>query len=249
MINAISIDFWDTLIESEQGPLESYTLMELESLRKILSESRNIEKDVIIEAYSRLSTYRGVTKPEIFARLLCYLLGFNQYDQLLNRAIEAYIEAGCRYVPKLIPGALSILRFAKNHGLKVVIVTNTHFSGKTISKILENAGIAKYVDFIVSSADYEVAKPNPRIFKIVLDLLKVNPWEVIHIGDSCTRDALGAFSVGINSILYARREKSIKECINIPLLGIVRSLEEAIPLIDRYVSGGFGGLEETNNNY
>ncbi|MEM0001551.1 MAG: HAD family hydrolase [Desulfurococcaceae archaeon] len=239
MITAISLDLWDTLIESEQGPLESYTLMELEALRKIIGESKNIEKDEIIESYLKLHKYRSVIKPETFAKLLCYLLGINQHDQLLNKAIEAYVEAGYNYFPKLIAGAVELLEYSKKRGLKVVVVTNTHFTGRTVHKMLENIGIAKYVDFVISSADYEVLKPNPRLFKIALDLLKANPWEVIHIGDSCTRDVLGAFSAGMKSILYARREKSIEACKHVPLLGVIKDLREAIPILKKYTGDGF----------
>jgi len=95
-----------------------------------------------------------------------------------------------------------------------------------------NSGIGEYIDLIVSSADYEVLKPHPRIFQIALQQLNINPHEAVHIGDSCIRDVLGAYVAGLKPVLYARRQKSVDKCIRIPGLKVVYSLREAINVVE-----------------
>jgi len=66
-----------------------------------------------------------------------------------------------------------------------------------------------------------------------MNALGVKPFEAIHIGDSCSRDVLGAYVSGIKPILYARRSESIRACEEIPGLTIIYSLREAIPVLEK----------------
>ncbi len=233
MIKAVFLDLWDTLIYSEPGPIETYTRMELESITKTLSRVKNIDIDRVARAYRVLVEYRGVIKPGVYAKLLASLLGFNPNDPLLEEVAVEYEFGAVQYTPRVVEGARELLEYIKNKGLKTALVTNTHFSSSTLRIILGNAGLSRYIDVIVSSADYEVLKPHPRIFEIAMNALGVKPFEAIHIGDSCSRDVLGAYVSGIKPILYARRSESIRACEEIPGLTIIYSLREAIPVLEK----------------
>lgn len=232
MIKAISLDLWGTMIEDEKGPLESYTMMKLEALRYVLGKYRSIEMSDLLRTYMKIARYKDTISPRLFARILALLQGFELNNPVVEEAVRTYEEAVYAYKPKVIDGAQTLLEYVKKRGLKVVIISNTSFSAKAVAKMLENVGLLQYVDYIVSSADTEVVKPNPRIFYTALRAVNVEPGEVIHLGDSCIRDAVGAYIAGIKPILLAKSEEAIELCRQIPTLRVVKSLEEAIKVIE-----------------
>ncbi|MEM0000211.1 MAG: HAD-IA family hydrolase [Desulfurococcaceae archaeon] len=232
MIKAVSLDLWGTIIENEKGPLESYTLMKLEALRYSLSKYRSIEIDDLLRTYMKIMRYKDTIPPRLFARILALLQGFEPSNPVTEEAVRAYEEAVYAYKPKVMEGAQILLEYVKKRGLKVVVVSNTSFSAKAIAKILENSGLLQYIDYIVSSADTEVVKPNPRIFYAALKAVNVEPSEAVHLGDSCVRDVIGAYLAGIKPILLARSEEAIELCRQIPELRVVKSLEEVVKVLE-----------------
>lgn len=54
----------------------------------------------------------------------------------------------------------------------------------------------------VLSSDYGFRKPDPRLFKAALDLLKVRPKQAIYIGNDMYRDIYGAGRLGMKTIFF-----------------------------------------------
>ena len=65
---------------------------------------------------------------------------------------------------------------------------------------VNKVGLGKYFDFAVTAAEVGAAKPDPRIFQKALELGKVQPENVIHIGDDPVRDVNGAAVLGMKTI-------------------------------------------------
>lgn len=236
MIRALSLDLWDTLIEAETGPLEPYTALKLEALRSVLNRAKPLTSKDFLETYLKVSKYKDILSPKLFPRLLAALHGYDPSSQVVEEAVRAYEKAAYSYKPRPLEGSQALLEYAKKKGLKVAIVTNTSFSAKAVAKMLENAGLLQYVDYIVTSADTEVIKPNPRIFQLALRALGVSASEVVHVGDSCVGDAVGAYLVGIKPILLARSEETAQLCQGIPLLAIVKNLGEVVVVLEKLLS-------------
>jgi putative hydrolase of the HAD superfamily len=81
---------------------------------------------------------------------------------------------------------------------KVALISNT-MSDLPHTK-LDEAGFSKYFDLIICSSDLGIRKPNPEIFKYVLEKLGVYAEETVHVGDSVEADMEGATGVGITGI-------------------------------------------------
>lgn len=231
LIKALTLDLWGTLVYDEPGPLETYTLMELEAMRRALSRNKPLELNQVIEVYTKLKSYKGIIPPRLFAKMMIILLGYESNKSIAEKAAEAYIEGAYGYRPRVVPGTNQLLEYVKKAGIKTAVVSNTHFSARAVAKILENVGLLQYIDYIVSSADVGIMKPNPRIFNIALKALNSKPEDAMHLGDSCTRDVLGAYLAGVSAILIAKNDVSIKLCENVPRLIIVRNLEEALEVL------------------
>ncbi len=230
MLKALSVDLWGTLIEDEPGPIETYAYMKLKALWEVLSKYSSVDFNSVVEVYMKIIKYKGFTPPRLFAKMISLILGFSD-ERVLEEASVAYEQGAYSYKPHTIPGARELVEYAKSAGLRIVVVTNTSFSAMGVLKLLENAGLRDYVDYVASSADLGVEKPNPRIFQLALKAINVEPYEAVHIGDSCSRDVLGSLLTGLKPILYARKHRSIELCraLRIP---VVENLKRAIEILE-----------------
>ncbi len=94
-------------------------------------------------------------------------------------------------------GAEEILKlFKKNY--KIAIVTNNLISEQ--EEKLEFLGLTKYIDFMITSEEARVPKPDPQIFNLTLTKLNAKPEETVMIGDSWEHDIMGAHNAGMKCI-------------------------------------------------
>jgi putative hydrolase of the HAD superfamily len=230
VIKAISVDMWGTLIEDEPGPLETYTLMRLKALWRAISKYSDIDFNSVVEIYKKTAMFTGTIPPRLYAKIVALLLGVNS-DKALEEAGFEYEKGAYDYKPVPVQGARELLSYAKSRGLRVVVVTNTSFSTDGALKLLENAGLREYVDYLASSADIGCEKPNPEIFLHALRAIRVKPEETVHIGDSCRRDVIGSVLAGLKPVLYARSQSSVELCkaLRIP---VVKNLTDVIGVIE-----------------
>ena len=97
----------------------------------------------------------------------------------------------------LTPGAKEVLTELKR-GYKLGVVSNWD---ALLPGVLAATGLAGFFDYIAASALEGVAKPDPRLFQIVLEKLEVKPDQAVHVGDS-PDDVNGARAAGIEPILF-----------------------------------------------
>jgi HAD superfamily hydrolase (TIGR01549 family) len=88
---------------------------------------------------------------------------------------------------------------------KLVLISNT--SSEDGLRVLQKFGLDKYFDYMIMSFDVGLAKPDPKMFELVLEKFSVKPDEVVYIGDGFKNDFLGAKNVGFNVFLIDRVKK------------------------------------------
>ncbi len=96
-------------------------------------------------------------------------------------------------------GVIEFVSQFKSLGLKAAIVTD--LTAQIQLQKWQTLNLSKYFDFLVSSEEAGVEKPNPTIFKLALEKLKVEADDVIMIGDSKSKDYQGALDMGIRAYL------------------------------------------------
>lgn len=64
---------------------------------------------------------------------------------------------------------------------------------------------------IVTSEDVRSYKPSPEIFLHALELMNLNPEDVLHVGDSLSSDVEGAKNLGIKTCWLNRNKKNIAD--------------------------------------
>ena len=67
-------------------------------------------------------------------------------------------------------------------------------------KRLEEMGIRRYFDLIVSSAEEGIAKPDPGIFRIALTRAGCTPEQAVMIGDRIDNDIVPAKQMGMKTV-------------------------------------------------
>ncbi|HUR50265.1 MAG TPA: HAD family hydrolase [Acidimicrobiales bacterium] len=113
---------------------------------------------------------------------------------ILERAYVAAHRAG----HPQIPGALDLVQRLHRSGVPIGILTNGPADIQRLK--LQQFGAMECFATTVVSGEVGVGKPDPSIFRMVLEGLGTLASDTVMIGDSWVRDIEGAESVGMRSI-------------------------------------------------
>lgn len=98
------------------------------------------------------------------------------------------------------PGIQDLLAMLKENGIRLGIGTN--MVAMIQYRKLERLKIGEYFDFIVTSEEAGIDKPNDAFFQCCLKKSKATPEEILFIGDSLECDITGARNAGMHTLLY-----------------------------------------------
>jgi len=142
------------------------------------------------------SQYEDVTLDEIYDEF-CF------DDEYKMHAKECELETEARYV-YLNCYMESFLRYCREQGKKVAMVSDTYFSEQQIKRLLEGSGFdTSLVDFFIISSENRVLKYNGKLFKKLIEAVPgLNLQDLLHIGDNRTADIEGADIAGIRAEHY-----------------------------------------------
>lgn len=124
---------------------------------------------------------------------------FDRFDDYFDELFAHFARAESWM---LYPEAVETLRELSRRGLKLAVVSN--FDSRLI-EILHGLGVAGWFDGIFVSSYVGYAKPDRRIFDIILQARQLVPEQVLHVGDSMANDVAGAASAGLKGILVDRK--------------------------------------------
>jgi HAD superfamily hydrolase (TIGR01509 family) len=121
------------------------------------------------------------------------------------------------------PEAQATIRRAKAAGLVAGVVSNSNGCARAL---LEGAGLAADLDFIIDSGLVGVEKPDPRIFELGLREAGVMARDAVYVGDLYSVDVLGSRAAGIRPVLLDPRGYwGPRDC------AVARDLREALSLV------------------
>ena len=114
--------------------------------------------------------------------------------------IEAFGRRFDEMIAGAIEGTVDILADLKRAGVPLYALTN--WSAETFPPQRERFAFLSWFDGIVVSGDEGVIKPDPRIFRILLDRYRIAPEEAVFIDDNPAqcggRDARSASTASIS---------------------------------------------------
>ena len=106
---------------------------------------------------------------------------------------------------RLIDGVQEVLVDLQSRGIRLGVISNSSFAACTLERELRRHGILRYFQFVISSADYGIRKPDPIIFEVALARLGVGAASAWFAGDNVAYDVVGARRAGIFPVAFKPR--------------------------------------------
>ena len=124
-------------------------------------------------------------------------------DNFFEIAYEHFAEAAVWELYPEVPDVLKEL--APRFQLAVI----SNFDGR-LRFILQHLGISGFFANVFISSELGADKPNPEIYRRALRLMKLQPNEVLHVGDDPERDWEGA-AAGLSIFRLDRPKNSLRD--------------------------------------
>lgn len=206
-IQAVTFDFYNTLVYSRAGHGRGIALMEY--LRRAGLESDPWEHRVLYDVFEPHGReYSPTDSPEDRRR---YRVRFAQrvFGRLGVRGASAVPEDHAEEIWQLLgpaslalyPDVSSVLAGVKQRDLSVAVVSNWQCG---LGHFCTELGIGGLLDEVIASAEVGSAKPEPEIFHEACRRLDVAPERTLHVGDSAVDDLDGARGAGLRAVLVER---------------------------------------------
>jgi FMN phosphatase YigB (HAD superfamily) len=208
-IEAITFDFWNTLMFEPQGHLRARRLdawagileeagfaCEREQLHAVFDSSW----ERYVESWKANQQYQAVAAAEAIIEDLGFEVPVDVRDQLLEAFAVAGNEAEIRPTGSIV-GCLEKLAGA---GVRIGIICDVGMTASTILRShLERHGLLGFFDHWSFSDEVGVYKPDRAIFEHALaGLGEVAPGGAAHVGDLRRTDIAGALAMGMTAVRY-----------------------------------------------
>jgi 2-haloacid dehalogenase len=129
--------------------------------------------------------------------------------------IEAWRQRFGEMIPGAIDGTVAIASELKQRGVALYALTN--WSSETFPSQRARFPFLSWFDGIVVSGDEGVIKPDPRIFRVLLERHRIAPEEAVFVDDN-PRNAQAASALGIHGIHFQSPEQLRGELAKLDLL-------------------------------
>ena len=116
-----------------------------------------------------------------------------------------------------VPEALLTLH---ERGLRLGLISNSH---RSLASFQTHFALDRLMSVSVSSVEFGVMKPDPRIFQEALDRMHVPADQAVMVGDSLAHDVHGARQVGMRGVWLDRSQNGT---VDDPTIPVIRSLTE-----------------------
>lgn len=226
MIKAVIFDIDGTLYD-----YESCNRVAMEALTRYCGEKLQVDASTVLSAHkeaNRRATVRiGYTCASIHNRLIRYqcmleLLGQPLFPHAVNLC-DLYWGTMLEEM-KPFEGLLEWMERLKGQGTAIGIGSN--MTAYIQYKKLEKLGAVPYIDWIVTSEEAGVEKPDPKLFLLCLEKSGVAPGECLFVGDSLACDMAGAVDAGMRGLLFdpelSRKGQKAENC------RVIRSYKECL---------------------
>jgi len=96
-----------------------------------------------------------------------------------------------------VPGAVETISALRERGLKTGLIT---VCSEDVAQLWQETEFHGLFDAEVFSATCGLRKPDPRIYRLALEQLDVEPEEAVFVGDGANDELAGAERVGLRAI-------------------------------------------------
>jgi HAD superfamily hydrolase (TIGR01549 family) len=235
-VKAVVLDLFDTLVRWEPERLPLMTWRERTShstipwivptLEKLLGPRFNLES--FLHVYHQVVEEIGVERERDGTEITCHerfvrTLERLDYPETAERSVMA------ERLTRVHMDGVRKVTFAPPERADAVRRLNLHFrlgllsnfdDARTGREVLFDTGVADLFEAIVISAEVGMRKPNPRIYELMIEMLRVEPEKVLFVGDTPREDVLGPKRAGMRIVWVNKRGDPLPEGIPVPDLTV-----------------------------
>ena len=143
-------------------------------------------------------------------------IGYDIGGQIGNRALYEYLGIEFSLTPlemetvfwngasmgAIMPDADIMLDFLNEKGIRTAVISNLLWSGEALTERLNRLLPNNRFEFVMTSSDYFMRKPNRILFDIALQKAGLSADKVWYCGDNPKADIEGSSQVDIFPVLY-----------------------------------------------
>jgi putative hydrolase of the HAD superfamily len=150
------------------------------------------------EAWKQVETF-GPGRMAAYCLEVRGIFDDDRIAELTREFEEASVEVGV----EAVEGAAETMTALQEANVKMGLVCDTGLSpGRVVRTMLEDCGLAGYLEIMCFSDEVGVPKPGNEIFEKALAGLGVAPYEAIHVGDLKRTDIAGAHDIGMHTARF-----------------------------------------------
>lgn len=128
-------------------------------------------------------------------------VGLDVTEALLEEAALRHLDAWTPHIEH-DPEAADVLRELRDRGLRIALLSNTHWPRSFHEHFLERDGLVELIDARLYSSELRHMKPHPSVFLEALAAVGVtDPARAVFVGDRPYDDISGARAVGMHTVL------------------------------------------------
>lgn len=158
-------------------------------------------------------------------------LGVDVTEAVLEEAATHHLDSWTPHI-RHDPDAVGVLAALRERGLRIGLLSNTHWPPAFHEHFLERDGLAPLIDVRCYTSEMTFTKPHPEAFRAVLDALGVaRPDRAAFVGDRRYDDVWGAQSVGMRGV-WVRND--LVPAHDVEPTAAIDSLPELLPLVDAW---------------
>jgi putative hydrolase of the HAD superfamily len=139
-----------------------------------------------------------------FMRLLYGRKGI-EFDLSDGEFERLYWDRSLRFEKE--PGITAALAGLRQAGIRTAVISNTIYSAAVLEHEMEKQGLSRYFEFVITSADYGVRKPDPLLFEVALAKLGLEAGRCWYCGNFVDVDAAGAQAAGMVPVWYSAKDE------------------------------------------
>ncbi len=102
----------------------------------------------------------------------------------------------------MMPNADRMLDYLNEAGIRTAVISNNGWSGEALKERFDRLLPRNRFEFVMSSCDYMIRKPDKRLFEIALNKAGLPADKVWYCGDSIKADVCGSHGAGMFPVLY-----------------------------------------------
>ncbi len=123
-------------------------------------------------------------------------------------------------------GALDTLQHLREQNIRLALITNGN--GEAQRRKIERFGLDRYFEFILIEGEFDVGKPDERVYRHVLTQLDLHPSQVWMVGDNLEWDVAAPQRLGILGIWNDFKAGGLSITANVRPDRIIQAITELV---------------------